>query len=533
MSEHDQQPTDDDSQDGRDPLKRRIAVTLASLVLLGGALAIVQTDASVKESNTARETTRVAVRAMQANVAQNAILSVQSQLLGERAFLPYRSPLAQGATLLDAVGIPPDRAQTAADLREAAKGLPTRRAQKALDRLGFTAERRTLKQRALATTRVTWNTRSTQYTTVLTVLAAALFLVGLGLIVEGQLRRYTYALGVAIGLFALGWGVWVYHLPIPFTSDRAIADAARGEVLSNRDDFRGAIRWYDRAIAANGGFATAYTGRGIARLLAANPDYRTTRAFTGLHRHASEDAEALRDINRALDLGGHRDFTGLLVSGLLAFYEGQYQRSVDDVDAALAINPKVPEAWLLKSAGHLALGQGAEAAATRQKAVDLLAAAQPSKRIRLLASSYLSYLAWIARYEPGLAGEARRLSDEAVATETAFTLGRTLSGSLPMRGGVHVDGLRYANGRLRMRVGYEGLPKGTAITGLVYERPLEGGAWTQPTDLALFLNASGAGTERFSVPLKRACKPTEVRVDVFLNGVPALSRTGPGVGPTC
>ena len=48
--------------------KRKIAVTLATLLVLGAGLTILQTDASIKESNSARETTRVAVRAMSANV---------------------------------------------------------------------------------------------------------------------------------------------------------------------------------------------------------------------------------------------------------------------------------------------------------------------------------------------------------------------------------------------------------------------------------------------------------------------------------
>jgi tetratricopeptide (TPR) repeat protein len=544
MSERDPEPTEEVRDDGdeevrdhgggdepRDPLKRKIAITLASLVLVGAGLAILQTDAGVNESNTARETTREAVRAMRENVAQNAVLGVVAELQGERDFLRYRSPLAEGASLSDAVGIPPNGARIASDLRAAEKGLPIARGQQALDRLGFAAERATLKQRALATTRVTWNTRSTQYTTVIAVLAAALFLVGLGLVVEGALRRYVYALGVAVALFATAWAVWIYKLPIPTTPDSAIDASARASVLANRLDYPGAIDLYSRAIAADGAFAAPYTGRAIARLLAANPDYRASRAYTDVRGRAS--GLASRDIGRALDLGGQRDFLGLGVSALLDFYGGRYRQSVDEADRAIAINPGVPDAWLLKSAAHLALGEETASDAARRKALDLLKGAQPSKQVRLLSSTYLSYLAWIARYRPTQAAAARQASNEVVAAETRFTLGRTLSDSLPRSGSVSVDDLRYANGRLELRLGYDRLPKGTVLTALAYERPIKGGAWAQPTDLALFLDVAGSGKEKFSIPLVRACKPTEVRVDVFLNGVPALSRTGPGVKATC
>ena len=81
MSEPQQPPEPAEPEEERDPLKRRIAVTLAVVVLLGGGLAILQTDASVQESNTARETTRVAVRALRANVSLNTVAGDQAASL--------------------------------------------------------------------------------------------------------------------------------------------------------------------------------------------------------------------------------------------------------------------------------------------------------------------------------------------------------------------------------------------------------------------------------------------------------------------
>ena len=258
----------------------------------------------------------------------------------------------------------------------------------------------------------------------LAVLAAALFLVGFGLVVEGPIRRVTYGLGLAIAVLVVVWGAWVYHLPIPFTPDNAITAAAQGSVLTSDGDYRGGVAAYDRAIAAHEDFATAYTGRARARLLAANPDYPVTRAFTD--PGGSETAAAVRDAQRALDLGGHRDLLGEALLALVAFYRGDYDQAISGADAAIEINPDVPDVWLLKSAAQLALGDSDGADASLTTALGLLKGSDPSQRTRLLAASYLSYLAAVAHDKPEHADEARRFSARVVATETAFTLQRKL-----------------------------------------------------------------------------------------------------------
>ena len=84
-----------------------------------------------------------------------------------------------------------------------------------------------------------------------------------------------------------------------------------------------------------------------------------------------------------------------------------------------------------------------------------------------------------------------------------------------------------------LRLRWSNLPPGTALSALGYERPLRTGAWTQPAGLALFATVAGSGQRDIAVPLEGSCKPTRVRVDVYLNGASSLSRTGPGVAPTC
>jgi len=493
----------------RDPLKWKIAVSLAALVVLGGGLAILQKGASVNESNSARETTRVAVRAMSAHVAVATLLGVKSELDGEREFLSFQDPLTTR---------PRERAA-------AQRALPGTRDPEAVARLRLDAERAALKQQALTATRIAWNDRSTQYTTVIAVLAAALFLVGFGLVVEGSLRRVSYLTGLAVAAFAAGWAVWIHQLPIPSTPDAALDAAARGAVLTGDGHYEAARAAYGRAIAIDGDYAAAFTGRSRAGLLAANPDYQRSRAYTDADGRAS--AAAARDAERALALDGRRDLMSFALVAIQAFYRGDYEKTVEATDDALAINPRVPDLRLLRGAARVALGQPAEDASVA-KVLDPLSAAGASRRVRLLASSSLSYLAWVAWSEPPRAPAANRLAGRVVRSETALTLGRSPTGSRAATGTVRVGGLRFADGRLRLVLRWHDLPVSTALSAVGYERPLTRGAWAQPAELALFADVAGTGSRRISIPLDRACKPGRVRVDVFLDGAQALSRTGPG-----
>lgn len=523
-------PAAETEKDG-DALKRKIAITLALIIVLGGGLAILQVDASSYESNNARETTRTAVQALRANVLADTVAGLDPELESERDFLPFRRPLTTGApSLASAAGLPSPPGAVADDLQVARQSVPDLEVGSVLRRLQTDGQRLTLKQRALATTRITWNDRSTQYTTVIAVLAVALFLVGFGLVAQGPIRGAAYALGVGVAIFAALWGVWVYHLPIPSTPETAIDAGARAAVSTDAGDYSAAIARYDEALRADGSFATAYSGRARARMLGANPDYRETRAVTEPTGRPMDQAR--EDALRASKLD-RRDVLSAYLLAISSFFAGEYDAGSDAVDAAIALNGKVPDLWLLKSALELGRGDRAAAADALEEAVRLIRGAGPSQATRLLAATYLSYLSWIERHDPTHATAARELAKRVVARETSFTLGRTLPPAPPSRGRVSVEGLRYAEGKLMLRLRWTDLPAGTALSAIGYERPLRGGAWTQPPGLAFFATVAGSGSRNISVPLTRTCKPTRVRVDVYLNGAPALTRSGPGAAPTC
>jgi tetratricopeptide (TPR) repeat protein len=538
MSKHDDETAADiapvpesEQPEERDRFKPLIALSLSALVLVGAGLAILQVQASSNESNTARETTRVAVEAMRANVVADTVAGLKPALDAERAFLPFRRPLVAGApSLSQAAGLATSRAQTVGSLRIAQRAVPDLGAGRLLPGLQANAERLTLTQHALATTRITWNDRSTQYTTVIAVLAVAIFLVGFGLIVGGPIRGAAYVLGLAVGLFVVGWGAWIYSLSIPSTPPSAIRSTARGTVLTSGGNYRRAIAQYEAALRAAGDYATAYSDLARARLLAANPDYPVTRAVISLGGRALALAQA--DARKAQQLD-RRDILATSLLALTQFYRGEYAQALASTDAAIAINPKVPDLWILKGAIEVARGNQPAASAAFAHGTGLLRTATPSQQTRLLASALLSYMTWLERYDPAHAAGARALANRAVSVETAFTLGRALPTNAPARGTVAVKGLRFARGKLRLRLRWVGLPAGTAMSVIGYERPLAAGAWTQPPGLALFATVAGSGGRGIALPLQRVCKPTRVRVDVYLNGKRALVATGPGVPETC
>ena len=467
--------------DDAGPLKRHIAITLSLLAVLAAGLAIAQHDAGTKESTTARETTRAAVRALRANV--------------------------------DVV---------------AGRGVEGRRRAEARK---VDAARDTLRQRALATTRITWNTRSTQYTTVIAVLAAALFFVGYALVVDGPLRPYSFGLGVATGIFAAAWGAWIFHLPIPETPTRAIDAAARATVLSAGGRPGEAVAGFSRAIAADGDYGAAFLGRSRARLLAANPDYPVSGAFTARGDRASRLAIGDAEQAQALDPG--KDLLGPGLIALQAFFAGWMDEALTATQSAMAINPHVPDAWLLRGAAQLARGDRGGADASLTRGMGLATAGGASERARRVAANALTELAWVAHDRPRRAADARRAADRIVAAETAATLRRPVEATAPAGAIVRVTGLRWSAARLRLRLAWDRLPPGTALTAVAYERPLPRGAWTQPSALALFLAVSGSGARDIAAPAARVCRPTAVRVDVFLDGARVGTTTGPGVAPTC
>ncbi len=490
-------------------------ITLAAIVVLGAGLAILQTNASTSESNTARETTRTAVEALRAGVVNHAGEGLQDRVRAERESLRYRDPLSEG---------------TPAEVERAREQIPDLSDSARLEGLATEAQRLSLKQAALTETRVTWNDRSTQYTTVIAVLAVALFFVGFSMVVRGVVSPVFFVAGLVIAGFVVVWATWIHQLPIPRTPDEAVTKTARGLTERAEGRLSAAIRSFDAAIALEPDYAPAYSGRSAAEAQRANPDIFTTGAVTGA---AGSARRALEDAARADELSDGRDPVALGLLALGAFHTGDYAGAIDAADRILEVNDRAVEALLLKSAAQVGAGDTAGAEASAREARRLLQDVTASSALRRLVRDYLTYLEAVAAANPDRAAAARMLATRTIAVETGLALGREVSGTAPARGGAQITGLRLVDGRLEGRIVTRDLPPGTALAALGYVRPTEDGPWVQPAELALFRSVEGSGSRDFSVVVPGTCAPTAVQVRIYLDGVLADTATAPGTAPTC
>ncbi len=519
-------PADEDDQD-KGTLGRWIAVSLAAIAVVGAGIAILQTDASVNESNTARETTRTAVAALRAGVTDTGASLLEQDIDAETGALRREQDFL--ARQSGDVAKPLTFGQLKSILPKGGE-LPGARTRSELRQLSIESELLSLSQAALAETRVTWNDRSTQYTTAIAVLAFALFLVGFSLVLQGPRRLVFYIFGMSVAIFTIGAVVYVHSLPIPETPGEAIAATAKGTVASDEGDQERAIGFLDQAIEVDSDYAVPYSRRAIARALVANPDFQETGAITG--GEGSLDAP-IADARRALELDENRDFLALAFLAISNLEAGEYQQSVEAANEAIAINSQIADIRLVKSAAEVGLGDSEAANASLDATRDLIKGSDPSERTRALVASYLTYLEQVVHQVPERRGLVDGFERRIIGTETEFSLDRKLTRKAPDKGSLEVEDLRYEDGQVRLRTNWSDLPAGTAVTLIGFERPAPGSGWIQPRELALFRTIGGSGEQTGQVPIKRKCKPVELRVDAYLDGAFVDTFTGPGGPATC
>lgn len=521
-------PQTDGGEDEDDPYKRRVGILLALLAVLGAWIGILHTNAATNESNTARDTTRTAVAAQAAGVVENTVLRLVDQVALEADTLGLRPTYTADLAQIPGLETVDGQARLSEAQQDVQQAL-TRNPETLLE-LKRTARRRSLTQAALTEVRITWNARASQYETVLTTLGIAIFLVGFTLVLSRKIRPPILIPGLALAVYCFGWALLIYFKPIPFTSPAAIDSTAQAATLLSDGQVAEAIAAFDDAVAADADYLTPVEERSIANFVAANPDFFTTGAITGTDAPAF--SAALEDAELALELGGDQSVTTLVVSGVLAFADGDYDLSVKRLTEAAELNDQTPGALLFLSAAETARGNDEAADRWRERAIALLDGSDPSARNRQLAAGYYTALEWVAFDVPAQAEAAREQRDEVVARETSFVAGEQVSGTAPDDVTLLINDIVFADDTVDFDLDVDGVSADDTIAVLVYERPVPDGPWVQPPNLSYFGPLVPPGS---APPLRadRACDPTEFRVDLYVNGAPADSATAPGVEPTC
>jgi tetratricopeptide (TPR) repeat protein len=377
MVEHELDTPDNveiDDVTGNDPTYRRaVAVIVVLITLLGSVVAYLQAVESNEEDRAARDAQRDAVAGLGSQVDASADFAADLRIGSELEVQVQRQAI-NAARVNNSVGQPDadaDVHRAAVDrhgvIRDVLTQLtpvdPSDPATVAQDFAAGneSADAARLRQAVEADRANDHGGKADSYVAVLTVLAVALFLLGLSLTVQGRSRYVLAAPGVAIAVVCIGWTALISAREVTSVSEGAVQAAAEGQRLQDAGDFEGAIAAFDEAIDDSPDFAAAYARRAGARFQQGSAQIGQTGFISLTSDEALEDA--LGDLDRALELGAGDDVVSVGDAGFFHFLDGDFERSAQLSQQALDLNDQLPQIWF--NLGVARVAQGDERAAAR------------------------------------------------------------------------------------------------------------------------------------------------------------------------
>jgi tetratricopeptide (TPR) repeat protein len=215
-----------------------------------------------------------------------------------------------------------------------------------------------------------WSTKATTYITVLTILAAALFFLGIASTIRTAARGPLAFGGVALGVLALVWTIAALLDPIERTPSAAVDEVVRGNVALQkgtglaqadleqaRPHFDAAIDAANRALGEDNGYLSAYLLRAQARLNLGN---------TMISKEGDSDESkallegALSDYRLFADERPEDPATWWNL-GVTAYLAGEHQESVDASTKSIEIASNQFPVYMNRAIALLALGRVEEA----------------------------------------------------------------------------------------------------------------------------------------------------------------------------
>lgn len=349
--------------------KRAVAVLVVLVTLFGSVVAYAQAVESNKEEIAARDAQRDAIAGLGAQVDASTDFAADLRIGSELDVQLQREALNAARVNNFAGDAQADihlaAAERYAAVREAIAGLtpvdptdPTTIADE-FARGNESPDAARLRQAVEADLASDHGGKADAYVAVLTVLAVALFLLGLSLTVQGRSRFVLAAPGVAIGLVCVAWTVLIAGRDVTEVSERAVQAAAEGLRLQNAGDFEGAIDAYNDAIRDSPDFAAAIARRAGARFQQGSAQIGQTGFISITSEEALEDA--LEDINRALALGADTDIVTVADAGFFEFLAGDFARSAQLTRQALNLNDQLPQIWFNLGVAEVAQDNETEA----------------------------------------------------------------------------------------------------------------------------------------------------------------------------
>ena len=385
MSDIETAPELDDIDEAAEPFKRRLAVVVVLITLFGAIVAYLQTVESNKEDNAARNAAISAVSGLGAQVDASARFASASRVLSQSDVLLQRQAINAGRANQSASGSAESFEYAAAAERLAAvraaiaAASPLTRPREAdedpIDPVALAAsfeegpDVARLRQTVEATLANDHGGKADTFVAILTVLAVALFLIGLSLTVQGT-ARYALALpGCVIAGVCLLWSLTVATRHVASVSDLAIRQTAEGQRLTTAENFDGAIAAFSTAIDDSPDFAAAYARRGEAQFLQGSPQLGQTQFISVTSETALR--QAIRDMKEAVDRGADGDISTVADLGFFLFLDGEFGQAADFSEQALELNDQLPEVWFNLAVARVGQGDrdGAEEAYRQGKLI--------------------------------------------------------------------------------------------------------------------------------------------------------------------
>lgn len=349
----------DDVDDAASTIQKVVAVTIMVVTLCGAALAVAQTQAENRENTASRNQQIASVQT--AGESTGAGRSVNREhaaweLWYDQSWLEelYRQAFDDEGSEF-AAALAAAHGDAAEDLAEESPALSSETYQLPDDDIDWarffedqyrSSYASTEYERAHAVERDQWSDKATQLVTAITILAVALFLLGLSLTVPGTAQLVFVTTGLVVALVGTSWGATIWARPVDEPRPAAIDAYVDGLVLTNAGrepaDFEQAVAHFTAAIEERPDYIDAHVGRGNAYFAI---DFRHPDGPQG-------SVPAREDFQRAIELGLD-DFIAWGNLGAAQWWLGEYEpalastrRAYEDKPTDLVVSFNYAEAIL-------------------------------------------------------------------------------------------------------------------------------------------------------------------------------------------
>lgn len=396
-----------DADEEAPAFNRRLALAVVFVTLIGAIVAFLQTAESIREDNAAGDAVREAVLGLGNQLAESADETADGDIVTVDVRLSAQEAAAQRQ--LERVGF--EEAQAAAAAAAADQAAAARAAiagQPAL--VGETPGEAArivrdddpifarLSQGVSADSANAHGAKADTYVAILTVLAAALFLLGLSLTVSERLRFFLVVPGLALAGVAVVWTVVVSQREVRAIRESAIELTAVGQRLQDLD-LDGAIDAYDEAIDRSPEFGPAFAGRAAATFALESPQLGEADVISITDPDTAEDV--IDDLERAIDLGEDDNADVLSFAGYVQAVYGDPDRGVELATEASQLSRDDAEIRFNRGVAEAAAGLDDAAERSYRRALQLVEREPVFSQVLSLLSSARSDLSALVHERPG------------------------------------------------------------------------------------------------------------------------------------